>query len=232
MIDPVTMGAIATVAAPIIGGAISSKSQNSANKTNVSIAKAQMDFQERMSNTSYQRAVTDMKQAGINPMLAYIQGGASSPAGSTTRVENSGQYLAKGLEESVHSGLQLAQYKKDLAQTDSNIALNEVAKQTQKTQQALNESNAKVAKQNAAVAKQNEAQLKAALPAIKEQSKLDAQRAKIDRKLLKYDATMQRIKQGVGIVHDAATVLKPKVNLNFGTKNYHKVHKKTGEILD
>lgn len=52
------------------------------NEWNAAQAQKQMDFQREMSSTAYQRATADMRAAGLNPILAYQQGGASTPAGA------------------------------------------------------------------------------------------------------------------------------------------------------
>lgn len=83
------MPAWLAAAAPVaIGAGASLIGQERANRMNLRIAREQMRFQERMSGTAWQRAVEDMKLAGINPMLAFQQGGASSPGGQTARMED------------------------------------------------------------------------------------------------------------------------------------------------
>lgn len=104
------------------------ESTNQANRDN---AQAQMQYQERLSNTSYQRAVSDMSAAGLNPMLAYSQGGATTPAGAMAQMQNSlgnavssAQVGSKVIPEIEQVRAQTANVGADTEKKQSETALN------------------------------------------------------------------------------------------------------------
>lgn len=109
--------ALASFAAPIIGGLIDAKSQSSANKANIAAAREQMAFQERMSNTEVQRRVADLKAAGLNPMLAY-GGAASAPSGAMAVSQPVTRNTGANLSSAFGNMIQLTQLKNLDAQAE------------------------------------------------------------------------------------------------------------------
>lgn len=79
-----------------------------ANKVNARSAQTQMDFQERMSNSAYQRSMEDMRKAGLNPMLAMSQGGASTPSGSMATAQAAPKTALVGAAMQAATGINLA----------------------------------------------------------------------------------------------------------------------------
>jgi len=89
------------------------------NSANAAQAEQNRSFQEDMSNTSYQRAVADLKSAGLNPMLAYSKGGATTPSGAQATMTNS----AGSAADSFSRGSLIAEQKSNLtAQTGATNA--------------------------------------------------------------------------------------------------------------
>jgi len=130
-------GSVALAGASLLGGMYGAnkaeQGQTSANRSNERIAVENRAFQERMSNTAVQRKQADLKKAGINPILAAggggaggAAGGASTPQGSTAKMENvkgqSSTLLNQAIQSSVTSAIAAtratAEVKQKQAQTE------------------------------------------------------------------------------------------------------------------
>ena len=138
----VATGNPALIAAGVSGG-LAAFGQERTNAQNAQLARDQMAFQADMSNTSYQRAVADMQAAGLNPMLAYMQGGASTPGGQTAVMQNAlgagATSATHGYQTALNAALNVADIKlkgeqagaagsqEDLNRANMNLALVEAA---------------------------------------------------------------------------------------------------------
>lgn len=163
------------LAGNVLSGGLNAAGAYFANKSAKHAAKRQMDFQreqtseqmafqERMSNTAYQRAIQDMRTAGINPILAYNAGGASSPGGASAGGSTySPRNVMSGAVSSAQAAKRLGAEMENLRAQNANL----LAQNKQiDSQTELN----KVLAQNAAIqAKANETKL----PGLEVEKKID-----------------------------------------------------------
>lgn len=115
-------------AATIAASAVSAYGAMKQNKMQAGEAETNRQFQERMSSTSYQRSMADMRAAGLNPMLAYQRGGATTPGGAQANVVNPTGTELGGL---TNSALKSRAMSQELKRIDADVAL-----KTQQTRSA------------------------------------------------------------------------------------------------
>ena len=116
--EPTTTAALIGAGGTLLGGLFGSRGQSSANRANLKIAREQMAFQERMSNTAYQRSSEDLKKAGLNRILA-LGSPASSPQGASATMQNEKAMLAQAVQNAALNAATIQNIKAQTKKTDT-----------------------------------------------------------------------------------------------------------------
>jgi hypothetical protein len=115
-------GGVGSLLGGVVSGVGSLVGGMSTNSANQDIAHSQEEFQADMSGTAYQRAVADMEKAGLNPMLAYSQGGATAPSGAAIAMQNPFPVASGSFQQGVSSFASAAQVANTEADTLTKLA--------------------------------------------------------------------------------------------------------------
>lgn len=80
-------------------------------------------YDTAMSSTAYQRTVADMQAAGLNPMLAYSQGGASTPTVSAPSGSSASAGSVSGFDkaQAITNSLQATQIAQSIQESQARV---------------------------------------------------------------------------------------------------------------
>lgn len=121
--DPLLGGALIGGGLDLIGGIIGGIGAADQQGMSQEMAREQMRFQERMSSTAMQRGRADARAAGYNPILSFMQGGASTPGGASGIAQNVLEGASSSARSMAARTLELSRLEQDIKESQSRINL-------------------------------------------------------------------------------------------------------------
>jgi len=126
--------AVPGAAAAAIGGGLGLAGDVGTAVASAKEAQKNRDFQERLSNTAYQRAATDLEAAGLNRILA-LGSPASTPGGAVATFPNFGSSITGGASAIANTAMQanVADKQANKLVTENRVLTQKQKQEVQKT---------------------------------------------------------------------------------------------------
>lgn len=159
--DPIIGGALIAGVSGLASGIMNSNSSAKANRDNINFQREVNQRNEYLANTAYVRASTDMKNAGLNPMMMFGSGSASSAGATTTAAQVASEQEGEMISRAGQSAQQALSAKMALDQNDADLLLKEKQARQAEESTKLTETTAKKTAEEIAKVRQEIANLRA-----------------------------------------------------------------------